>query len=339
MSEHESSSDKPRSIGLKAIRDARIDRAARRGRVPAKAWLYGLGAVVVAAAGAWLFRERSLDNQKEELLAKQRAAVATVGAEWSPLRDKIEGATLEAAGAYQGDVIDPAATTWDFRSAKGIYLRLRVDDAQDAQTIRTSAAESARDSFVGCLLRADNPSAAAAARGEADAGSGWEDQPWNLRLAYFATRIFTDAWVADVKGAPDEIHLRVFAQQYDKATREELPLTVDIVKEAELFLLVLDEDVPEAMELVADGGALTQQELQQVAHPVRVHLIDLRSGKEMVRLRRSVEADFRFASEQRVRDPRVLAAMKRQVNNCALAEEVSSAIERTRDATDAGAAE
>ncbi len=344
MSEHESSSDKPRNVGLRAIRDARIERgASKHGRVSTKAWLYGISAVLAVVTAAWLFRDRSLANQKEELLAKQRAALTTVGAEWAPLRDKMEKTTLEAAGPYKGDFIDPEAATWDFRSAPGIYLRMRVEDAKDSASIRKKADESARDSFVGCLFRENNPTAAAAARGEADAGSGWNDQPWNLRLAYFSTRILTDEWVNEVKEAEDEIHLRVFVQQYEKAKNEEIPLAIDIIKKAQFFLLVLDEDVPEAMELVADAGKVTEQELQQVPHPARIHLVDLRAGKEkeIVRLRRESEAEFRFAGEHRLRDPRVLAAMKRQVNNCALAQDVWTTIRPTSasGAADAGASD
>ncbi|MBX3219531.1 MAG: hypothetical protein KF795_03360 [Labilithrix sp.] len=341
MSEHESSSDKPRDIGLKAVRAARIERASsKHGRITGKAWLVALSAVVVVVGAAWLFRDRSLDNQKEDLLSKQRAALTTVGAEWFPIRDKIEKTTLEAAREFKGDYVDPEAASWDFRTLPGIYLRMRVEDAKDVAQIRKSADESARDSFVGCLFRENNPTAAATARGEADAGSGWNDQPWNLRLAYFATRILTDEWVDEVKNAKDEINLRVFVQQYDKAKDNEIPLAIDIVKKAQFFLLVLDEDVPEAKGLTTDAGRnagkVTERELQQVPHPTRVHLLDLRRDKEMVRLRLESEADFRFAGERPLRDPQVLAAMKRQVNNCALAGDVWAAIKPTA-AGDAGA--
>ena len=338
MSEHESSSDKPRDIGLKAVCDARLQRSAsKHGRVSGKPMLVALSAVLAVVVAAWMFRDRSLANQKEEVLSKQRAALTTVGAEWFPLRDKMEKTTLEAAGPYKGDFVDPEAATWDFRSAPGIYLRLRVEDATDVASIRKKADESARDSFVGCLFRQNNPTAAAMARGDVDAGSGWHDQPWNLRLAYYATRIMTDEWVNEVKDAADEIHLRVFVQQYDKAQKEEIPLAIDMIKKAQFFLLVLDEDVPEAKELVPDAGKVTQQELQQLPHPARVHLIDLRSDKEVVRLRREASADFRFAGEHSVQDPRVLAAMKRQVNNCALAQDVWASIKPPTTAADAGA--
>ena len=178
------------------------------------------------------------------------------------------------------------------------------------------------------------------ARGEADAGSGWNDQPWNLRLAYFATRVLSDEWANEVKSAGDDLHLRIFARQYEKAKSEDIPLAIDIIKRAQFFLLVLDEDVPEAQALTVDAGRnagkITELELQQVPHPARVHLIDLRQNKEMFRLRREPEADYRFAGEQTIRDPYMLAAVKRQVNNCALAQVVWAAVDPAKAAADAG---
>lgn len=272
---------------------------------------------------AWLASNRSLSKQKEELLAQQRAAVTTVGAEWAPLRDKVEKLTLEAAAdPFKGDFVDPEAAKWDFRSVPGIYLRLRKDDAKDVETLRKRAQDSVKDAFTGCLLRETN---VALTRGEADAGTA-PDQPWNLRQAYSATRVLGDAWAAEVKAADDPLRLRVFEQQYDKAKRDGIPLAIDIVKRAQFYLLVLDEDVPEAKEYAVDGGVVTSEELQQVAHPARVHIMNLKTGKELVRLRRTGEADFRFAGERPVQDPEVRAAMRRQVNNCALANEVWSAI-------------
>lgn len=328
MLDHENVRDKPRDIGLHAIREVRGQRARSKiGQITAKTWFVVLGSFAAGLFAAWLYRERSLESDKQALLAKQRAAVATVGVEWFPLRDAMEKIALDAAGPYKGDFVAPEAAASAFRTRRGIYLRARLDDAKDAASLRRAAIDSTRDSFAGCLLRKSDASAAAIARGEPEAGASWHDQPWNLRLAYDATRILGDDWANEVKGAIDEMHLRVFVQQHEKAEREQIPLAIDIVKQAEFFLLVLDEDVPEAQALVADGGPVTQEALQQVRHPARVHVLDLATGKEIVRLRREAEADFVFAGERAVRAPHVRAAMKRQVNNCALAKVVLDAIE------------
>jgi len=332
MSEHKAEGDKPRDIGLKAIRDVRAERGkSKHGRITGRAWLVAIGAVLAVVGVAWQFREGSLSREKEALLAKQRAAGTTVGAAWNPLRDVLEKQTLESAASYKGDLVDVDLARWDFRTMPGIYLRLRAAAARDVAAIRKSADDSQRDGFVACLFRENNPSRERVLRGE-DAGSGWQDQPWNLRLAYFATRVLADEWVREVEEAKDEIHLRVFVQQHDKAIKEEIPLAIDIVQRAQFFLLVLDEDVPEAAAKAPDAGrnagVVTERILQELAHPARVHLFEMvrASGaptlRERLRLRREAEGDVRFAAGAPITDPYTVAAMKRQVNNCALAQSV-----------------
>lgn len=327
-----------RELGLKAVHSARAERSkSKYGRISGPVWLVAGGAVVVTLIIAWFASDRTLSHEKDEILSQQRAAVSTVGAEWFPLRDKIEKITLDAAARFEGDKVDVEAAKMDFRSVPGIYLRLRVADANNAEALRKHAADSVKDAFTGCLLREPN---AALARGDADAGVG-PDQPWNLRQAYASTRVLTDEWAAEVKASEDKNRLRVFQQQYDKAKRDQIPLAIDIIKRAQFFLLVLDEDVPEAVELSGDAGTITQDALQQVPHPARVHIVNLRTGAEIARVRRTADADFHFVGEQAVRDPEVRAAMKRQVNNCALAQAVWGAIRPATGGTpdtDAGAA-
>jgi hypothetical protein len=319
-----------RDIGLRAIKSAREDRArSKHGRITGPVWLAAGGAVLVVVLVSWLLSDRSLGKAKEDLLAKQRADVAALGPKWFPLRDKIEAIALDAAREFKGDYVAPDAASWDFRAVPGIYLRMRVADAKDAASLRKQARESVKDAFTSCLLREPNAAQAALAKGEPDA-STVPDQPWNLRQAYQATRILTDDWANEVKASTDNLRLRVFEQQYDKAQREEIPMAIDIVTRAQLFLFVLDEDVPEARE-ISDGGKVTEESLQQVPHPARVHVVNLKTGAEVVRLRRTGDADFVFAGEKAVLDPEVRAAMKRQVNNCALAQQVWAAIRPAKD--------
>lgn len=312
-----------REIGLKAVHAARAERKRSKfGKIDGRVWLVAGAAVVVTLVLAYLFNDRTLAGEREEILSQQRAAVATVGAEWTPLRDRLEKITLDAAAKFDGDKVDLEAAKQDFRALPGLYLRLRVDDAKSLESLRKNARESAKDAFAGCLLREPN---AALARGEIDAGAGGAEQPWNLHRAYKATHVLTDDWASEVKAADDKDKLRVFRQQYDKAKRDDIPVAIDIVKRAQFFLLVLDEDVPEARDLT-DGGAIDEDALQQVPHPARIHLVNLKTGAEIARLRKSAEADFQFAGEQAIRDPQTRAAIKRQVNNCALAGQVWSAL-------------
>jgi hypothetical protein len=280
------------------------------------------GAVVVAGLIAHkVVSGRELESDRQALLAKQRAVAVTLGPEWFRLRDGLEADVLGAAREYAGDDVDAETRRGEFRTWPGLYLRMRVADARDAATVRAIAADARKDAFAACLLREPNESGA---RGELDGGA-FAEQPWNLGRAYAATRILTDDWVNEVKAADEDLRLRIFAQQYEKAVTDEIPVAIDVVKRARFFLLVLDEDVPEAASLT-DGGPMTEEALQLVPHPARVHLFDLNSGKELLRLRRSGDATVISAGERVVSDPETHDAMQRQANNCALARRVDEAI-------------
>jgi len=307
--------------GLPAIERSREDRAAGRSRWTTQAGLLA-GAVVIAGLVVHkVVSERELEGDRQALLARQRAVAVTLGPEWFPLRDKLEADVLEAAKDYAGDHVDPQARQGAFRTQPGLYLRMRVAEAKDAASVRSVAADARKDAFAACLLREPNDRGA---RGDADAGA-FAEQPWNLGQAYAATRILTDDWVGEVKAADEDLRLRIFTRQYDKAVKDEIPLAIDVVKRAQFFLLVLDEDVPEAVK-PTDGGAVTEEALQLVAHPSRVHLFDLTSGKEILRLLRTGDARVIPAGERAVADAETRDAMQRQANNCALARRVDEAI-------------
>ncbi len=265
--------------------------------------------------------DRQRDADRKALLGKQHAVALTLGAEWAPLRSKLEADVLNAAKAYQGDFIDPEARKGEFKAEPGLYLRMRVADAKDVGSIRATAAEAKKDAFASCLLREPNE---LAVRGEADAGA-FAEQPWNLGQAYAATQILTEAWVGAVREADDDMALRLRAEQYDVAVRDRIPLAIDVVRRARFFLLVLDEDVPDA-EAVADGGLVDELVLQSIPHPARVHLFDLPSGREILRLRRSGDAQVIQAGERAISDPETRGAMQRQANNCILARRVQEAL-------------
>jgi hypothetical protein len=315
-----------RKPGLPAVHQLRADRArGRYSRATGNLFLLAAAGLIAVLLGYRFFAGRELDEAKVALLSKQRAVASTLGAQWYPLRDRVEKLTTEAAAHFDGDHVEAEASTWDFRSLPGLYLRVRVDDARDVATLRRSAGSSLRDGFVACLLREPN---VAATKGDPDAGA-FAEQPWNWKKAYGATRILTDEWVGEVKDAPDPLRLRVFEQQYDKAVREEIPQAIDLLQRAQFFLLVLDEPAAEAANEA--GAPATEEALQEVSHFARVHVLELKTGREILRLRRSAEASFMFAGEKPVTDPETLTAMKRQVNNCALAKAVQAALAPTPD--------
>jgi hypothetical protein len=318
---------RPRGLGI--IAQGREARSRGETRWTAQAGLVAGGAVLAGLIAHKFVSEHELNKDRQALLAKQRAVVATLGAEWLPLRDNLEHDVLDAAagadgkGAYAGDHVEPAVRTSDFRSQPGLYLRMRLADATSPEAIRTVAVDAKRDAFAACLLRETNERGA---RGEVDGGA-FAEQPWNLGQAYAATRMLTDAWAGEVRDADDDLRLRVFVQQYDKAIRDEIPVAVDVVKRAQFFLLVLDEDVPEAAAFT-DGGPMTEEALQLVTHPARVFVFDLPGNRPIVRLRRSGGGRFIQAGERAISDDETKDALQRQTNNCVLANLVDATLRR-----------
>jgi hypothetical protein len=306
--------------GLPAIEQAREERAARRYRLTSGVGVVAAGVLVAAGILYKCVNDRDVQAARTDLLDRQQKERDTLGADWFPMRDRIEKQILASANEYKGDYVDPSLAKWDFRSLQGIYLRMRAGDATDVEQIRKLAADARKDAFPGCLLR---PREGA----RPDAGA-FPEQPWNLGQAYDATRVLNEAFVTQISEADDLMRLRVLSTQYDDAAKGKIALASRLVKGAEYFLLVLDEDVPEAAQY-ADGGAVNLAALQLVPHPVRVFLFSTQSDKELLRLRRVGSARFlrvTASPEEFVRmDPRDLEIdeeQQRNVNNCSLALQV-----------------
>jgi hypothetical protein len=312
---------KKRERGLPSIARSRDDRARGRTRWTTQAGLVAALAVIGGLIAHKVVSQRELNDQRDGLLAKQRAVAIELGPQWFPLRDKLEAYVLAGAKDYAGDFVDPQARRPELRSQPGLYLRMRVADAKDAASVRKIAVDSKKDAFASCLLREPNERGL---RGELDGGA-FAEQPWNLGRAYTATRILTDDWVNEVKNADEDLRMRVFLDQFDKAWKTEIPLAVKVVSQARFFLLVLDEDVPEARQHL-DGGSLTEEALQLEPHPARVYLYDLGAGREIARLLRVGDARVIPAGERMITDEETRQAMQRQANNCALAGQVDEAL-------------
>jgi hypothetical protein len=291
-----------------------------------QAGLVACGAVVVSLIAHSVVDRQDLASDKRALLAKQSAIKATLGLEWSPMRDRLEQDILRAAGTYAGDHIEREAANGAFRTQPGLYVRMRVADAESPEKVERAAAAGQKDALVACLLREPNERGL---RGELDGGA-FAEQPWNLGQAYWATRILLPEWAAGVEEAGDAMRLRVYAAQYDEAMRTEIPVAIEIIKRARFLLLALDEDSADAFPST-DGGENTEAALQLVPHPTRVYLFDTSSGNELLRLRRSSEGRVLQVGERATTDPETRDAMQRQANNCALGHDVEDALRASSD--------
>jgi hypothetical protein len=327
--------DEPRARGLPSIEEARKARGKLRWP-PAKFWGYTGLILAITFILHWKWTQGEIEHGRQELMARQRAVAVQLGPRWNPLRDKLEGWTLALAKDAAPDVVDlEALKAWDFRSKAGIYLRMRVDEAKTAESIRKGAKNSLRDGFTSCMMTYPNPNALGGMEckrtRDCPAGEFCNEsdhcaraaQPFNLRVAYRTMHVLSDEWVRDVQEAGTDIRVRLLSSSFDDTIRDDVPLAADLLTRAQYFLLVLDETPPN-QPAPGDGGAPTAEELQGIPHTARVAVWRISDDKQLLRVRR--EAGGELLGGVRGADSAVNAAAKRQANSCALALAVRQAI-------------
>lgn len=338
--------DKPRPPrGLASIAEARELRASRAWPAASgKFWLWSLIAIVAMTIFYWKKTQSENDAFRARILAKQRAIAADHGAPFFSLRDRAERWTADLAkGSFEPDLIAPslkeAGGKGDLALFKrpGVYLRVTREDARSPEGIRAAARGSLRDAFTSCLLHTPHltkhQGQACRVSKECPAGHLCNEadicavpaQPFNLRLAYHGLRVLGDAWVRSVQssgdGASDTLVLRRYEMDIDSALSNDIPVVTDLLRKAEFFLVVVDE-VPEGFKAPPDGSL--GQAIQGEPHPARVALHDLKTGELLLRLHRTVDVTIPTIPG----DAETMDAQRRQILNCALAQEVRAALDK-----------
>jgi hypothetical protein len=341
----EQDQEKPRARGLPSIQQAREGRAEGKGRMPSpKFWAYAALILAIGFILRWKWSDAEVEHTKQKLLADQRGVAAELGPRWFPLRQRIEGWITALAKDPGPEVVDrDALSKWDFRTRAGLYLRLRVEEAQSPEDIRKGVRDSLRDGFTACLMRVPNPIATVGKEckrtrdcparefcNEQDHCSP-PAQPFNLRVAYRTMQILSDEWVRDVQAADSELRTRLYVTNFEDAVRDDLRLAAELLQQAQYLLVVLDE-TPPGLEATGVGkpGAVTEA-VQGVPHAARVGVFRLSDDKVLFRVRRESGGDLIGITPQA--DPEVLAARQRQANSCALALSVREALGDTGAAT------
>ncbi|WP_437639961.1 hypothetical protein [Sorangium sp. So ce854] len=322
-----SSEQPPRERGLPSIYKAREARAKMRWP-SAKFWGYTALVLAVSAILHWKWSQGQIESARQKLMARQRAVAVELGPRWFPMRERVEGWTLELAQRAGADLVDhEVLKSWNFRDLPGIYLRLRVDEATDVEAVRKKAQQSLRDAFTACLLRVPNPNPLAGAEckrtRDCPAGEHCNEaercsrpaQPFNLRVAYRTMHVLSDEWVRDVQDASSELRLRLLESSFDDTMRDDVPLAAELLTRAQYLLLVLDEPAE---------GVTTTEALLAAPHMARVGVWRLSDGKPILRVRREASGNLIGGTPSVEAD--VLEARQRQANSCALALAVREAM-------------
>jgi len=330
-----------RPRGLLAIEEARSKRfSGKLPALPTRYWLWALTALAAWGVFYWKKTQGEIESQKAVLFAKQRGVVAELGPRFEPLRQRLEDWTVEAAGAYPGDLVSPQLKSWDFAALPGIYLRIRRESATSVPALRKAAAGSLRDGFTACLFHEPNadPTSGPPCKASHDCAPGTfcnevdhcmpPAQPYNLRTAYHGTRVLGDEWTVNLRTASDDMRMRLLEREFESAVKDDVPMVIDMLTRAQFYLLVLDEDPPNVT--VPDKQGL--EFVQAQPHTARVVLFGLKPGMDraLLRLRRDIQGRFIPAGGTAATDPEIVEAQQRQVNSCQLALDVRAAIGAAR---------
>ena len=334
VEQREAPPNEARQRGLKAIEEARQARGKLR-FPPARFW--GWTAVVLAATGIlhWKWSQGQLESARQKLMAEQRGVAAELGPKWTGLRGSVETWTLDLGRDLGAEVVDRKALEgWDFRDRPGLYVRLRVDEVKDVESLRKGVKGSLRDAFTACLMRVPNanPLAGPECKRTRDCPVGQTcneldhcappAQPYNLRVAYRTMSVLSDGWIHDVQDAGTELRIRLLTGMFEDTVRDDLPVAVDLLTRAQYLLVVLDE--PVAGLEARDAGTPTQA-LQATTHMARVGVWRLSDGKNVLRVQREAGGQLLGGTPSAV-DGDVLEARQRQANSCALALAVREAM-------------
>lgn len=332
--------------GLKAVQEHRESRTKMRWP-PAKYW--GYAGIVMVLMGIFHYKRTlgELDRMRAQLLGKQRFVKGEVEPRWAPMRDKMEGWTMALAKGPVEDFVDKdALASWSFRDKKGVYLRVRAEDAESSDSIRKAAKDSLRDGFTACLSLVPNPDPTAGheckhssdcARGEhcnEQDHCSKPAQPFNLRIAYRAFQVLSDDWVRQVQEG-GEMTVRALDGMFDDLVKNDMPMATDLVREGQYFLVVIDEKAenepaPPPPGSTAQAGSPSEIR-QALQHSARIGVWRLTDDKPILRLRRETAGTLLGASG--AVDPAVADARQRQANSCSLALAVRQAIGDTKAAS------
>jgi hypothetical protein len=323
---------------LNQSRAARRHRAASgkvalRGGIPPNIFLWGLLFLVVAGFLYFRNAQGELEQQRARLMTKQRATAKALGPKLLPLRDKVEDGALSLAKDDK-DFID-SSVDWEklFRSP-GVYLRTRVADAGTKEALRKAATNSLRDGFTSCLMV--DPIAKVPTVGktcsfskECESGEYCNEfkncqrpsSPFNMRMLYRALLVLSEKWIAEVRDAGTDTAIVVYDRGLDSVTQVDIPLAIDVYQRAKFALVVLDEDPKGGLpEPIAGADESAMERVQRTAHHARIGVWDLKTGKQLARVRAPADGELRDVGTRRAPAGReALAARTRMANSCGLA--------------------
>lgn len=280
----------------------------------------GVALALVASVGSVLFsrqRDRmAFQRAQAALLDHWRTEAAAIAAKNQGFVGRVGALLAGEARVYSGDLIaEELRTAGALASLLGrpsVYVRGATAAFAGPDGITRPAAESGKDALLLCLL--DPPASLTEklllpkARLALAGGLPVQELTSNVRRladAVVGLPYLLPAWGARVLQAKDLLTVERLERELKKAPLE----AAKRVLRAELLIAIYDEP--------NDAGGVTEMDGEHV-HSVRVVLVELSSGKTLLRLRRQVDPNWVTANRR--------SQYARELDGCKLALEVRAAV-------------
>lgn len=344
--------------GLPSLHDSRLNRKRQlvTGRVnvgglPPKVMLWGLFVLVVGGFLYFWDAQAELEDQRRAVMTKQRATAKILAPKLIPMRDTIERGVQELSADGKERVADDVDWDKTFMSP-GVYMRARLKDAKDLETLRNVSSEALRDGFTACLIRDPNAKPATSGKEcresqECEAGEFCNEykacqrpsSPFNMRMLYRALHVLSDKWVGEVRKAGTEYAITAYDRSLDSTTKVDLPIAIEVYQRSKYAIVVLDEDPKGGLPKPLSTNEFESEALrvQRVPHHARVGIWELPSGKLLARVRARADGELREVGTRRAPGGLESEAVRaRQANNCALALDFHSQLKRQKESNTNG---
>ncbi len=290
---------------------ARTPELRRAGQIP---WgiVLGVASLVSLVALFYYYSYRKdLTGERARILKERRRLADDISNDYGTMRAKVEPWAIELATKPFGvENVDVEAKNLTWRERPSIYLHVRAEDAKTPELVHAAAKLSSLDGISSCLLRVKGSYG-----------------PWGWGEIVARAEMLGSDFTTDVRDTDNDLRLRNLAYALDQYRQNDFPFARDGLRMAEYVIVAIDEDpgqVP-GSSLAFGADASIAQKIASVAHPVRLAIYRLTDGKELLRVRRTADAQVLQVQGDPTAPGAGLEIRRMQALGCAMANEALEA--------------
>jgi hypothetical protein len=229
-----------------------------------------------------------LEAEREQLLQRVYAHSGTLKESQLRILVAVQRHLFRASGKYAGDFVGAELKALNLDSIlarPSVYVRGALGAFDTPEGTKLAVSRSANDGFLFCLTDPVSPTASENELLQAtyppkhtDGAAQFAASHLRLQDAVVTLELLSESWVFRVKRARDVAQLHELRQLFEGA-----PIEAGIrAAQAEVLIYALDEPKEPETETSFDGGS---------NHAMRVGLVNLKTGQEVLRLRKRVDLD------------------------------------------------